>query len=339
MDKTSSPLASLAKSFIDQAIEKLRPEVSMNITLETRNAAFLILCEMLKRKRISNSDDFAQRMMNTIGTSEPVLKIQKILNVPNRPLQFSQDAYVKSHISGCSRKWSDTEDLRLLAAINHYGLNDWVNVAKFVGNDRKKSQCSQRWNRVLNPDISKTTWTEEEDKKLMDLILELGDKSWCSISKRMNKRSDAQCRYRYLTALKNKMQPPSQQINNINTMNINLGYNNIMNDIKPNLKSNSENSHNLKNDQIVNNPNQTYKLNSNLTQINTSSLFELPQNELKEVSGQNLQVIDEINKNEGNKQNIHEANNNSSCELNDDDIQSIFDLTGDKWLRINVDQM
>ena len=36
-------------------------------------------------------------------------------------------------------------------------------------------QCHQRWNKVINPEIVKGTWTKEKDEKLVDLVKKYGN--------------------------------------------------------------------------------------------------------------------------------------------------------------------
>jgi hypothetical protein len=98
-----------------------------------------------------------------------------------------------------TRGWTIDEDNRLFAGIRRYGLESaWSTVAEFVGNGRTRSQCSQRWIRVLDPRISRSDWTDDEDRRLRDLVEVHGEKAWMKVGSLMGDRSDVQCRYRYL---------------------------------------------------------------------------------------------------------------------------------------------
>jgi hypothetical protein len=93
------------------------------------------------------------------------------------------------------------EDIRLFAGFHKFGLSssyNWSTVARFVGNGRTRSQCSQRWIRVLNPRISKDLWTATKDERLVELVAQLGEKAWMKVANQMGNRSDVQCRYHYL---------------------------------------------------------------------------------------------------------------------------------------------
>lgn len=95
------------------------------------------------------------------------------------------------------RTWSSYEDVRLLAGIYRYGIDNWAPISKFVGNGRTRAQCAQRWARGLNPRICKDTWDPSEDMRLMQLVQQYGDKSWTRIAASLGNRSDVQCRYHY----------------------------------------------------------------------------------------------------------------------------------------------
>ena len=63
-----------------------------------------------------------------------------------------------------------------------------------ISNDfeRTRAQCELRWERQLKDDLKKTSWSEEEEGKLLQLVEEFGDKSWMKIAHKMEHRSDVQ---------------------------------------------------------------------------------------------------------------------------------------------------
>ena len=143
----------------------------------------------------------AQRYFSEmIGSSNPIDRLQDVLAImdqpaPSRPLcdDGGSDGARKK-----TRTWTAAEDLRLLAAVHKYGLDSWSVVAQFVGNGRSRSQCSQRWIRVLDPKISKEQWTPQEDERLVRLVSTHGEKAWMKIAVELGNRSDVQCRYHYM---------------------------------------------------------------------------------------------------------------------------------------------
>lgn len=97
----------------------------------------------------------------------------------------------------CHKKrkyWEYDEDIRLLAGIYHYRVENWQMVSKFVLHNKTPAQCSQRWRRQLNPHISKDLWLPEEEKNLIDLVQKYGQSSWMKISSILGNRSGVQCR-------------------------------------------------------------------------------------------------------------------------------------------------
>jgi hypothetical protein len=95
-----------------------------------------------------------------------------------------------------AQQWTPKEDARLIDAVRRFGHQNWKSVADLIDN-RTASQCSQRWQRRLNPKISHDQWKAEEDANLVKLVSKYGLKSWVKISSQLGTRSDVQCRYRY----------------------------------------------------------------------------------------------------------------------------------------------
>jgi hypothetical protein len=135
-----------------------------------------------------------------IGTKQPIDRLTTILAVTDQPILPSlpggiPDLKIQSRRK--SNAWTPCEDMRLLAGLHRFGLSAWGSIARFVGNNRTKAQCCQRWCRGLDPRISKTPWTASEDEKLRDLVERFGRKQWTRIAKEMGNRCDIQCRYRF----------------------------------------------------------------------------------------------------------------------------------------------
>ena len=143
----------------------------------------------------------SERLESLLGTSEPLKKFGDVLML-NKPVVGStpplNDKMPK--IPGMrkrSRPWTEDEDHRLTNGVETHGVQNWHLIASLVGNNRTASQCSQRWHRVLDPNIAKTNWSREEEQKLIDLVGKFGTRAWTRISGEMGNRSDVQCRFRY----------------------------------------------------------------------------------------------------------------------------------------------
>jgi hypothetical protein len=160
------------------------------------------LTDIIKRLIDNRSayPDCVSASLSLTGTSQPIEKLYEILQIPVEPIpspEISQNSRDGQASRKKSRHWSSYEDARLICGIYRYGINNWATICRFVGNGRTRSQCSQRWQRGLDPKLSKDQWTYAEDVCLLRLVQTCGDKSWTQIAGKMGNRSDVQCRYRY----------------------------------------------------------------------------------------------------------------------------------------------
>jgi hypothetical protein len=129
-------------------------------------------------------------------TSAPIDRLGEILSVSSDPIP-PHSLFGDSSARRKTQQWTAIEDTRLLAAIHKYGTENWNLIAQFVGNGRRRSQCSQRWQRGLDPRISRSRWSPEEEALLLQLVAKHGEKSWIRVSNDLGNRSDVQCRYRF----------------------------------------------------------------------------------------------------------------------------------------------
>ncbi|CAH2054386.1 unnamed protein product [Thlaspi arvense] len=63
--------------------------------------------------------------------------------------------------------------------------------------DRTEVQCLHRWQKVLNPDLIKGPWTQEEDETIVELVEKYGPAKWSVIAKSLPGRIGKQCRERW----------------------------------------------------------------------------------------------------------------------------------------------
>lgn len=147
-----------------------------------------------------------------LGHDDPVIRVKEIINMPNEPIPYSDEAKAADenpHNRKKTRTWGGYEDQRLVAGVYRYGLDNWPMVASFVGNGRTRAQCAQRWARGLNPRICKTHWSQAEDEQLKQLVQAYGEKAWTKIAAAFGNRSDVQCRYHYRQIVKGDEFPGS----------------------------------------------------------------------------------------------------------------------------------
>jgi hypothetical protein len=96
--------------------------------------------------------------------------------------------------------WTCEQDDALCNAIDKYGTKNWKKVAEAVPG-RTDTQCFQRWQKVLNPELVKGPWSEEEDNKVRELVGLYGARKWSFIAEHLPGRIGKQCRERWTNHL------------------------------------------------------------------------------------------------------------------------------------------
>ncbi|EOA20337.1 hypothetical protein CARUB_v10000643mg [Capsella rubella] len=92
--------------------------------------------------------------------------------------------------------WTPEEDETLRRAVEKYKGKRWKKIAEFFP-DRTEVQCLHRWQKVLNPELVKGPWTQEEDDKIVELVKKYGPAKWSVIAKSLPGRIGKQCRERW----------------------------------------------------------------------------------------------------------------------------------------------
>ncbi|KZV29158.1 hypothetical protein F511_39585 [Dorcoceras hygrometricum] len=92
--------------------------------------------------------------------------------------------------------WTREEDDTLKRAVTAFRGKSWKKIAEFFPN-RSEVQCLHRWQKVLNPELIKGPWTQEEDEKITELVARYGPTKWSVIAKSLPGRIGKQCRERW----------------------------------------------------------------------------------------------------------------------------------------------
>ena len=94
------------------------------------------------------------------------------------------------------RNWTVGEDQQLRTLVQVHGAKNWKEIAKAFA-DRSDVQCLHRWQKVLNPDLTKGPWTKEEDEIVTKLVKKYGPRQWSTIAANLPGRIGKQCRERW----------------------------------------------------------------------------------------------------------------------------------------------
>ena len=98
--------------------------------------------------------------------------------------------------------WKKEEDQDILRLVHKYG-KAWSKISKML-NTRNGKQIRDRFINVLDPEIRKGKFTEEEDQKLVDLFQKFGPK-WATISKFYPNRTADMIKNRFHSSIKKKL--------------------------------------------------------------------------------------------------------------------------------------
>ena len=92
--------------------------------------------------------------------------------------------------------WSKEEDHILSKAVEVNKGKNWKRIAEGLPG-RTDVQCLHRWQKVLNPELVKGPWTDDEDNLVIRLVAEHGAQKWTFIAEHLSGRIGKQCRERW----------------------------------------------------------------------------------------------------------------------------------------------
>lgn len=113
----------------------------------------------------------------------------------NQPLAPTR---VRNKINKCVKnvKWRKEEDELLMSLMLKNIHPNYARMAEhFPG--KTGQQISERWDKVLNPDLVKGSWTRHEDEVIINFVKENGTKNWRKLCDILPGRIGKQCRERW----------------------------------------------------------------------------------------------------------------------------------------------
>ena len=99
-----------------------------------------------------------------------------------------------------STKWTAEEDKQLCQYVSQNPTLSWCTLVPYFPG-KTAQQIAGRWEKVLNPNLIKGSWTADEDQIILSFVEKNGPKDWYKLAKLLPGRIGKQCRERWTNHL------------------------------------------------------------------------------------------------------------------------------------------
>jgi hypothetical protein len=100
--------------------------------------------------------------------------------------------------------WTRDEDVKIIEFVNQNGPRNWVKLAELLPG-RIGKQCRERWTNHLSPSVARAGWSDDEDRRLVELHRQYGNQ-WTTIASFMDGRTDNDVKNRWNSSLKRRIE-------------------------------------------------------------------------------------------------------------------------------------
>lgn len=138
---------------------------------------------------------YNRRLLNNMS-SEHVNSREKDSDKPQRKAPLAPTrSRVRHSTKSQHPKWTQEDD-DLLRELADQPSQKWTDIAKMFPT-KTPHQVHDRWEKVLNPQLQKGSWTGEEDEIIVEWVKKNGAKGWGSLAEKLPGRISKQCRERW----------------------------------------------------------------------------------------------------------------------------------------------